>query len=147
MTYRVFTQTEALDPALLVRQATRFFEGVLEVLEEPGPGALRVRIMSPRRGFSSEYTLRTRAKSAEDDAAAARAEARGRAGGMAALAARCAHVWTVEGDAQGPALLNLCAVLASVALGPVLPADESTLFGVRGAMERVEALTTRSLLR
>ena len=46
-----------------------------------------------------------------------------------------------------PALLNLCAILASVALGPVLTPDESALFGVRGAMERVEAVVGRSLRR
>lgn len=147
MTYRVFAQRAELDPALLVRQATRFFEGVLEVLEQPSTGVLRIRITSPRRGYSAEFTLRTREKTRDDDDAAARAEQNSRAGGMAALAERCPHVWTVDGEAEGAALFNLCAVLASVALGPVLPADESALFGVRGAMERVEALTTRSLLR
>lgn len=147
MTYRVFAQTVLLDPALLVRQATRFFEGVLEVLEQPSLDALRVRITSQRRGFSGEFLVQTRLKRAEDDAAAERAELNGRAGGMAALAKRCTHVWTLDGDSEDAALFNLCAVLASIALGPVLPPDESTLFGVRGAMQRVEALTFSDLRR
>jgi len=68
------------------------------------------------------------------------AEERGRAGGMAQLAARCVALWSVtpEGEVSGTAELQLSALLASVALGPVLPADESTLYGVRGAMERAE---------
>jgi hypothetical protein len=61
---------------------------------------------------------------------------------MAALARRCASVWQVEPQApeSEAATHNLCAIMASVALGPVLPPDDSTLFGVRGAMERVERL-------
>ena len=34
------------------------------------------------------------------------------------------------------AYLTLSAICASVALGPVLPPDHGTLFGVRGAIER-----------
>ncbi len=147
MTYRVFAQTALLDPALLVRQATRFFEGALEVLEQPNLDALRLRIASVRRGYSGEFLVQTRLKRAEDDDAAARAEQTGRAGGMAALAGRCTHVWTIDCAAEDAALFNLCAILASIALGPVLPPDESTLFGVRGAMQRVEALTFGGLSR
>ena len=67
---------------------------------------------------------------------------------MAALAGRCQFVWWLSpGAEESPPLLNLCAILASVALGPVLPADESALFGVRGAMERFERLVGRSLSR
>ena len=70
--------------------------------------------------------MQTRLKRAEDDDAAARAEQTGRAGGMAALAGRCTHVWTIDCAAEDAALFNLCAILASIALGPVLPPDEST---------------------
>ena len=70
------------------------------------------------------------------------AEARGRAAGMSLLADRCPTIWDVEPSAEDNELarLHLCAILASVALGPVLPDDGSTLFGVRGAMERVQRL-------
>ena len=59
---------------------------------------------------------------------------------MAQLAARCRALWvvTAESEISGSAELQLSALLASVALGPVLPEDESTLYGVRGAMERAE---------
>jgi hypothetical protein len=61
---------------------------------------------------------------------------------MASLAERCPTIWDVEpvGEDSELARLNLCGILAAVALGPVLPDDGSTLYGVRGAMERVERL-------
>jgi hypothetical protein len=158
MSYRVFTQTPegGIDPALLVRTATRHFEASVEILSAdapsaPGAGSPRVglRLVSARRGFSQEFTIHTRTATAEDWAAARRAEAAGRSAGMSTLAERCRFIWVITPDSESPAmaLLNLCAVLASAALGPVLPPDESALFGVRGAMERVETLGGRSLFR
>jgi glycine/D-amino acid oxidase-like deaminating enzyme len=93
--------------------------------------------------------VRSRAATPDDHRAARDAEERGRAGGMGLLAARCQSVWEVtpEGDESEAATLNLCAIAAAVALGPTLPPDASTLFGVRGAMERLERLTGASLLR
>ena len=57
---------------------------------------------------------------------------------MSTLAERCPTVWEVSsvGVDSELARLNLCGILASVALGPVLPDDGATLYGVRGAMER-----------
>ncbi|MFZ5895933.1 MAG: hypothetical protein ACOY0T_33060 [Myxococcota bacterium] len=147
MAYRVFAQVERPDPAQLVKNATRYFEGSLEILEQPAPHRLRVRIRSERRGYAGDFSIESRTTSSDDLEAATRAEERSRAGGMAALASRCAHVWSIEPDEETPALLNLCAITASVALGPVLPADESALFGVRGAMERLDRLVGRSLAR
>lgn len=156
MPTRVFSQatTERIDLAALVRQAGRFFEASIEILaereRESGGHEVRLRIDSPRRGFVEDFVVTSREASAEDWEAARRAEERGRAGGMSLLAERCRIVWQVEPvrpDAAPAALLNLCALLASVALGPVLPDDESTLFGIRGAMERLDALTGPSLLR
>lgn len=160
MPYRVFAQAPeaALDPAALVRAATRFFEADLEVLalrdrradEPPVEGQeLRVRLESKRRGFSAAFVIRSRPATADDHQAAREAEERGRAGGMGLLAARCPSLWeiTPEDDSNEAAVLNLCAIAATVALGPTLPPDGSTLFGVRGAMERLERLTGASLLR
>jgi len=158
--YRVFAQApEALiDPAALVRAATRFFEADLEVLAlrdrrtdaPPVEGQeLRVRLVSQRRGFDREFTIRSRPATADDYEAARDAEERGRAGGMGLLAARCPSLWEITPDGEGSevAILNLCAIAATVALGPALPPDGSTLFGVRGAMERLERLTGASLFR
>lgn len=146
MAFRVFAQTAELDPALLVRSASRFFEAELEILAQ-SPNSLRVRLSSARNAYSGDFEIAARAKTDDDDRAAELAEQRSRAGGMAALARRCQRVWTLTGAVDDPALLNLCAILASVALGPVLTPDESALFGVRGAMERVEAVVGRSLRR
>jgi hypothetical protein len=157
MSYRVFTQTPdgGIDPALLVRTATRHFEASLSILsaeQPPAPGAgsrrVELRLVSERRAFSQDFRLLSRPASETDWAAARRAEVNGKSAGMSALAQRCRFVWLIESESEGSvALFNLCAVLASAALGPVLPPNESALFGVRGAMERVEALGGRSLFR
>lgn len=158
MGYRVFSQASApgIDPALLVRTATRHFEASLSILEaEPPPTAdahgrwLRLRLVSVHRAFDQRFRIDCRAATAEDWAAAGRAEQNGRSAGMSALAERCHAVWEISPESgDSPlALLNLCGILASAALGPVLPPDESALFGVRGAMERVDALGGRSLQR
>ena len=158
--YRIFSQTPdaAIDPAAIVRTATRFFEAEIEVLslrdlrkeEPPVEGSeLFLRLDSARRKLSGSFRIHTRLATAVDYDAAREAEIRGSAGGMGLLAARCPTIWQVtpEGEVSPGALLNLCGILAAVALGPTLPPDGSTLYGVRGAMERLEALTGRSLLR
>jgi len=141
--YRIFTQAPdgKLDPAQLLVQARRFFEATVEVLAADADG-VSLALESEARGYKGRFVVRTRPVSERDLEEARTAEARGRAAGMSALATRCAHLWELEpvGDAPPAATLNLCALLASVALGPVLPPDNATLFGVRGAMERVERL-------
>lgn len=122
-----------VDLAGLVRNATRHFRAELEVLEERD-GTARIRL------DGSAFTLRARPRTDADLERARVAEARGRAAGMADLAARCPTLWEVEPEPDSPELRLhlLCAVLASTALGPVLPPDGSTLYGVRGAMERAQ---------
>jgi hypothetical protein len=146
---RVFSQQPDLVAALpkLLQHARRFFAAELDVLaaspaERPDlqRAQVRLKLESARYPGRGTFTIEARAATPDDRFAAEAAEARGRAGGMSLLAARCPVIWAVtsEGDVSGTALLQLSALLASVALGPVLPADESTLYGVRGAMERAE---------
>jgi hypothetical protein len=137
---RVFSQQPDLRACLpkLLQHARRFFAAELDVLtDEP---ELRLRFEGARYPGSGTFRLSARPTTADDRFAAEAAEARGRAGGMALLAARCDTVWIVtpESDVTGSAELQLTALLASVALGPVLPTDGATLYGVRGAMERAE---------
>ena len=149
VTTRVFSQEPDLIGALpkLMAHARRFFAAEIEVLSASPPeraelaeAFVRLRFASARYPASGSFRIDSRATVADDRFAAEAAEARGQAGGMALLAARCPVLWgiTLEGEARGTAELQLSALLASVALGPVLPADESTLYGVRGAMERAE---------
>lgn len=158
MGYCVFSQASApgIDPALLVRTATRHFEASLEILgaatasaPDAGSAWVQLRLVSARRGFEQIFRLQGRAATAEDWAAARRAEQNGRSAGMSALAERCPSIWEISEESAPSelALLTLCGILAAAALGPVLPPDESALFGVRGAMERVDALGGRSLHR
>ena len=150
MPTRVFSQQPDLVAVLpqLLQHARRFFAASVNVLEaspperpEPLHAFVRLHLESARYPAQGEFRIESRPTTGDDRFAAEAAEARGKAGGMALLAARCAAVWTLlpQGETSGSAELQLSALLASVALGPVLPADESTLYGVRGAMERAEA--------
>lgn len=139
--YLVFSQDPGRLPDVgrLSAQAAKFFGSRLELVETIG-SRVRVRLVSSRPAFAEELTIDARDVTREDLSNARDAEARGRAAGMGALAERCKVAWEVRsGSIAEPnptALLTLCAVCASVALGPVLPPDHSTLFGVRGAIER-----------
>ncbi len=168
MAVRIFAQSPAkLDLARFLTAARTHFSATLEVLgaDEQLTSAV-LRLESARHGYSGSYRVSARAALEEDYLAADRAEVRGRAAGMATLARRCPSVWEIGRDIEGelddelsrngspneswnePPLVNLCAILASVALGPVLPEDGSSLFGVRSSMERLEQLLgQRSLLR
>lgn len=149
MVTRVFSQKADLVAALpeLLAHARRFFAAELNVLSasapdrpDPSTGAVVLVLEGARYPGSGTFEIAARPTNASDRADAEVAEARGRAGGMSLLAARCAQVWsiTAQGEPSGSAELQLSALLASVALGPVLPSDGSTLYGVRGAMERAE---------
>jgi hypothetical protein len=149
MATRVFSQQPDLVAALpqLLAHARRFFAAEVDVLSASAPdrpnlaeAEVRLRLDSARYPGSGTFRIKSRRPNPTDYAEAEAAETRGRAGGMAQLAARCQALWVVtpEGEIVGSAELQLSALLASVALGPVLPEDESTLYGVRGAMERAE---------
>jgi hypothetical protein len=127
----------------VLAHARRFFAAEVEVLAGSPPdqeyAEVRLRFEAGRYPGAGIFVITCRATSDDDRFAAEAAEARGNAGGMALLAARCPVVWEVANEAtSGSAELQLAALLASVALGPVLPEDGSTLYGVRGAMERAE---------
>jgi|RhiMethySRZTD1v2_1073278.scaffolds.fasta_scaffold07001_9 hypothetical protein len=142
MIHRVFTQTPTpgADLAAFERNAERFFAASLRSL--PAPQGANKLLLTSRRGVEGSFTLRQRPRSPEDMELARDAEAAGRAAGMAALAERCQNVWLIEPEPGTPeaATLLLCAIVASAALGPVLPPDAASLYGVRGAMERRERL-------
>jgi hypothetical protein len=146
--YLVFSQEpDGLpDTERLATHASRFFGSKLERLEA-GAAWVRVRLSSARPPFDAELILRVRDVTRDDISDAKGAEARGRAAGMSALAEKCPRLWEI-GPAQGSApsedaYLALAGICASVALGPVLPPDRSTLFGVRGAMERLALSTSK----
>jgi hypothetical protein len=114
-----------------------------------------VRLVCKRPELEGEFRLTSRATNRDDLANARDAEARGQAAGMAALAERCTRLWAIDAalsrhsapnaspEIPGEAaFLTLAAICASVALGPVLPPDRATLFGVRGAIERRDRAAT-----
>jgi hypothetical protein len=152
VSHLVFAQTPSarLDLPKLVRNARTFFALEVDVLEELGfdPAAaaapetvtVRIRLQSSAHGWDVPIRVRARRRT-EADLSRARA-AEGNARGMADLAARCDFVWVVdaEGELELAGVLKFAGLLASVALGPVLPPDDSALFGVRGAVERSDRL-------
>lgn len=149
---RVFAQRTqlSLDLPELLRAAGSYFEATLDVQarRDPTPDGrdyVEILLRSEKHGYEGRLSIHTRWTSEHDRADARDAEQRGQAAGMAALAERCPTIWDVEpvGADCESARLNLCGILAAVALGPVLPDDGSTLYGVRGAMERVERLLKR----
>lgn len=146
MGYVVFAQRDepSLDFDGLTSIAGRLWSATVSVL---GPDRLRFERASI--GVSGSFSLRARPVTEEDRSAAREAERRGRAAGMATLAARCQTVWEVEPDpdTSEAATLSLCAALAATGLGPVMPPDRSTLYGVRGALERAEAASGGRTLR
>jgi hypothetical protein len=146
----VFSQQSDLVASLpkILAHARRFFAAEIDVLSasppsrpDPSVAEVRLRLSSARYAGSGTFRLAARARTDDDQFAAEAAEARGNATNMSLLAAQCPSVWSItpEADVSGSAELQLSALLASVALGPVLPPDQSTLYGVRGAMERAEA--------
>ena len=146
---RVFVQRAELtiDLPELLRATRSYFDATLVVLSRlEGAHAtgdrVEVELRSAQHGYSGRFSIRSRRTSEHDLADARDAEQRGKAAGMAGLAARCPTLWDVEPITEDSELarLNLCGILASVALGPVLPDDGSTLYGVRGSMERVARL-------
>jgi hypothetical protein len=136
--YLVFVQRELpiVDLVGLTATAKKWFTVPIEVLADQNPADVVV------RAGTSEFRLQARRTTEADLTVAKSAEERGRAAGMADLAGRCPTLWeiTSRDGATETDTLRLCAVIASTGLGPVLPPDASTLFGVRGAMERVERL-------
>jgi hypothetical protein len=142
MPYLVFSQSTALDEHALVRQARAFFSADLAFTRRhhhaDGTVAFDVTLSGPCA--PAAFALDLRPTTPGDLDAADHAEIAGRAGGMALLARRCPVVVTITEAPGTPerALLTLCALLASALLGPVMPPDHSTLFGVRGARERAE---------
>jgi hypothetical protein len=146
---RVFAQRAELSIDLpeLMRTTRSYFDASLDILSrvegaDKAGDRVEVELRSAQHGYSGRFSVHSRPTSEHDLADAREAERRGRAAGMSALAERCPTIWEVEPLAEDSELarLNLCGILASVALGPVLPDDGATLYGVRGSMERVARL-------
>ena len=148
MEFLQFAQAEpgALPLAGLAQNASRYFDATLEVAElPPGPGGIAsasVTLNVPRHPNAS-FTLTLRAAGDADYARLRAAERANQSHGMADLGRRCPSVWQVTPQAPASAAVSYFfgALLASVALGPLLPSDDSGLYGVRSARLRAEELS------
>ena len=144
-------QTEhSLNFRRLLANAARVFDVEIEVsgefgveeLTSPYTAGARLVARSRRGGWIVPFSVRVRPASYHDMQDARDAEARSHASGMSLLADRCPSVWELESpaDAAQAHAWVIAAVLASTALGPILPEDRSKLLGVRSAMLRADAL-------
>jgi len=136
----VFAQSnDGAFPARIAEQqgATHFG---LTVTAEAGVNVTTLNVSSG--GVRATYHISARPIHEDDVARARAAELRGRVPGMADLAARCRTAWLVEPVNDPPEWLTweCCALVAFVALGPILPDDDASLLGVRSARERAERL-------
>jgi hypothetical protein len=144
MPYLVFSQQSlaSLDANQLTQNARRFFRAQFELRErreEGGVGEVVMTVTRPNGTPGAAVHARVRPCQGGDYEAAERAE----------LAGRCPSVWEVDVGAGGhpSEALRLCAILASVLLGPIMPPEGDTLFGVKGARERAERLERSCILR
>ena len=149
---RIFARaaTDRLPADALVQNAATHFGATAKITDAKGaaltraalPSAYHLQLTFGSHRTRAAFTVHTRPRTPEDLADAAAAEARGQAAGMAALAERSAYVWLVEPDGAAPSwtFWECCAILALTALGPILPADGSTLLGVRSARARASEL-------
>ncbi|MFP6683663.1 MAG: hypothetical protein VB934_03085 [Polyangiaceae bacterium] len=130
-------------------QAARFFDASVEVTPqkrypengEPIRDALQLHVSFA--GATAEVSVQTLPL---EDAhslftAAEGAVARMGGAGFDVLLGRARRLWQVRIDGEPRAASLVTALLASVWLAPVLPPDQSCMFGVKGARQRFEALT------
>jgi hypothetical protein len=109
---------------------------VEDTVSAPFGDALRLR--ATREGRGVRVTVVPRAAVADDLVLVRDVERRTSAAGLGDLAARCPIVLelSAEPDSERALVLEIAALVASVTLGPVLPAERDAIFGVRGARER-----------
>ena len=122
--------------------AARAHLGAELSLVAPGDDAAPWQLgVAPAREVGRVTTVRLRTILVEEAPAVREAALRGceaiGGAGMDALVARARRVWQAEDDGTAAPLV-LAAVLANVLLGPVVPPREVTIFGLRGARERLD---------
>jgi hypothetical protein len=140
MLFSIFSQSEEpiKNPERLKREAARHFSLELQITSS-NTGDLEFRVA---RNAEPWATLRMRAATATDHRQAHDAERRNDAAGMGGLAQRCPFLLELRRAEAAPEALGyqLAACIAFVALGPILPEDQSGLLGVRSAMKAAERL-------
>jgi hypothetical protein len=151
--YYIFSQSQLDQPNefQIVAKAKQFFRAELQFVhrhwhERPFPHHTFELELQLSTNLPVRATALLRSATENDYQQAMVAEQLGKAGGMASLARRCPSVWELPAGELTPYnSLILCGILAASLLGPVMPHDGSTLFGVRGARERAERLLTNTL--
>jgi hypothetical protein len=128
--------------------AERFFATRIGLTEDrryppasavPRSDAVRF-VIAPHGQPSAIRAAFARPRDDEDLALAEAADARSGFTGLALLARRCPTVWRVEREGATDLMaLRLCAVLASVLLGPILDSRTRELFGVKTARAKIDA--------
>jgi hypothetical protein len=137
--------TPCLELDRLVGQASRYFSAELEVVSQDTNGC-QATLRLKQGNVTASFELHARLADASDRARLQPAELANQSYGMAGLGERCTCVWEVTPAPDTPraACFQFGALLASIALGPLLPPDGSGLYGVRSARVLAEQLRTGS---
>jgi hypothetical protein len=143
-----------VDIAQLAHKARTFFATALEIDpvkaypdgRTPESDALHIEIkplgktiLAPTRVLVVTFPLERERHFRDIGDAAARAIG---GAGMDALVARTQRIWqvstTIESGDDVWAPLRIAAILAAVLLAPIVPPEGNTIYGVKGARERIE---------
>ncbi len=133
-----------VESARWTHQAKTFLDADVTVVGEQSGSLPDIAALELDVAPSTRVTIRTFpiAEGAELLAVAERAVRAIGGAGFDALLARARRIWQVpidvDGDPRAP--LVVAALLASVLLGPIVPPDEETIFGVKGARLRLQTL-------
>jgi hypothetical protein len=136
-----------VDSARWAHQARTFLDARVDVLDVMGGPTSDIATIELAVGAPTGATTRMAVRTFPISEALGLVAAAERAvhaiggAGFDALVARAQRVWQVprevDGDPRTP--LVVAAVIASVLLGPIVPPDELTIFGVKGARVRLQA--------
>ncbi len=133
-----------VEAARWAQQARTFLDAIMTVEGDPMSDSLALTVAPLRAPHITRVPVQTLPLADCPAILAAAERGVGAIGGagMDVLVARATRVWqvprAVDGDPRAP--LVVAALLASVLLGPIVPPDEVTIYGVRGARVRLEKL-------
>jgi len=132
-----------IDEPLVLSHGEKYFSASLSVVsqrtQKSGKKAtqeLRIAYKT-RKGFEAAYTLISRPVTPADRKKIREAETNGQVPGLGRLAHDCPWVWQVEDGLEEiqPETIQFCALLATVALGPIVPPHLDTVLSVRTARD------------
>jgi hypothetical protein len=149
--FLVFAQQGAFDEPRWDSQAKRFFrtqvgytqaKARIDATMAVGTSDAALVVVAGPDAAPAKRWVFGRNKTELDNLVIERAEADGGLPGMSELSRRCGFVFLVVAESEADSLaLTLCAVLASLYTGPIIPPDRSQAYGVQTARRILDRMT------